>query len=253
MNENVIEIKNLYVKLRDMVVLEDINLSVKRNDFLGIIGPNGGGKTTLLKTMLGIIKPYKGDIKIMGETPEKGREYIGYVPQYVFFDLKFPITVWEVVLTGRLNRTKYFKNYSKEDKEISEAALKQVEMEKYKNKKIGELSGGERQRVFVARALVSHPQILLLDEPMANVDSPREKEFYELLKKLKEQEKMTIILVSHDIGIISAYVDKIACINRKLYFHDSKEIKMDELMAVYGCPVDMIAHGIPHRVLKEHD
>lgn len=251
MNENVIEIKNLYVKLGEMVVLEDINLNVRKNDFLGIIGPNGGGKTTLLKTILGIIKPYKGDIKVMGASPEKGREYIGYVPQYAFFDMKFPITVLEVVLTGRLNRIKYFKNYSKKDRELSEMALKQVEMEKYKNKKIGELSGGERQRVFVARALVSQPQILLLDEPMANVDSPREKEFYELLKKLKE--KLTIILVSHDIGIISAYIDKVACVNRKLYFHDSREIRIDDLMAVYGCPVDMIAHGIPHRVLKEHD
>jgi len=249
-NENVIEIKGIYVKLGEMVVLEDINLNVRKGDFLGIIGPNGGGKTTLLKTILGIIKPYKGDIKIMGETPEKGREYIGYVPQYVFFDMKFPITVWEVVLTGRLNRKKCFKNYSREDKDISEMALKQVEMEKYKNKRIGELSGGERQRVFVARALVSQPQILLLDEPMANVDSPREKEFYELLKKLKE--KLTIVLVSHDIGIISAYIDKVACVNRKLYFHDSREIRIDDLMAVYGCPVDMIVHGAPHRVLKEH-
>jgi zinc transport system ATP-binding protein len=165
--------------------------------------------------------------------------------------MKFPITVWEVVLMGRLGRDKYFKKFAKEDMEIAEMSLKYVEMEKSKDKKIGELSGGERQRVFVARALASQPKILLLDEPMANVDSPREKEFYELLKKLKE--KLTIILVSHDIGIISAYVDKIACLNRKIYYHDSKEILLQDLSAVYGCPVDIIAHGLPHRVLKEHD
>jgi zinc transport system ATP-binding protein len=251
-NENfVIEIKNVYVRYKDFDVLEDINLNVKENDFLGIIGPNGGGKTTLLKTILGIIKPYKGEIKILGEEPQNARKFIGYVPQYVFFDMKFPITVWEVVLMGRLGRDKYFKKFTREDMEIAEMSLKYVEMEKSKDKKIGELSGGERQRVFVARALASQPKILLLDEPMANVDSPREKEFYELLKKLKE--KLTIILVSHDIGIISAYVDKIACLNRKIYYHDSKEILLQDLSAVYGCPVDIIAHGLPHRVLKEHD
>jgi zinc transport system ATP-binding protein len=249
--EETINIKDLWVYYDDIPVLEGVSLSVDKGDFLGIIGPNGSGKTTLLKVILGLVNPSRGKVAILGQTPVKSRRRIGYVPQYNLFDREFPINVRDTVLMGCNATTGLFKRYNPESREGALEALKAVDMLSYQNQQIGKLSGGEQQRVFIARALVSRPKLLLLDEPTASVDSSMQTEFYELLVKLKNE--MTIIMVSHDISAVSIYVDKIACLNRQLFYHGSKEIEPEVLEATYKCPVQMIAHGtVPHRVLKEH-
>ncbi|WP_091688612.1 metal ABC transporter ATP-binding protein [Methanococcoides vulcani] len=250
MNGEAIVLKDIWFHYNGTPILEEVNLVVKEHDFLAIIGPNGGGKSTLLKVILGLIKPSRGTVTVFGETPRKARKLIGYVPQYSLIDLNFPISVWEVVLMGCLSHIGLLKRYDEDDKEKALDALKIVDMFDYKDRQIGSLSGGQRQRVFIARALAADPKLLLLDEPAAGVDIIRQEEFYELLEKLKE--KMAIVIVSHDISAVSVHVDKIACLNRKLYYHNSKELLPEDLEAAYQYPIDLIAHGIPHRVLKKH-
>ncbi|WP_445475425.1 metal ABC transporter ATP-binding protein [Methanococcoides methylutens] len=250
MNGEAIVLKDIWFHYNDTPILEEVNLVVKEHDFLAIIGPNGGGKSTLLKVILGLIKPSRGTVTVLGEIPQKARKFIGYVPQYSLIDLNFPISVWEVVLMGRLSHIGLLKRYGEDDKEKALDALKIVDMFDYKDRQIGSLSGGQRQRVFIARALAADPKLLLLDEPAAGVDIVRQEEFYELLERLKE--KMAIVIVSHDISAVSVHVDKIACLNRKLYYHNSKELLPDDLEAAYQYPVDLIAHGIPHRLFKKH-
>lgn len=232
-------------------VLEEVFLEVEEGDFLGLIGPNGGGKTTLLKAILGLIKPSRGRVLVFGMKPEAARTRVGYLPQKSLFDQKFPVSSVEVVMMGRYGRKGLFGRYCAEDKDAALAALAAVGMEEQADREIGALSGGQQQRIFVARALVSEPDLLLLDEPATGIDSSRQREFYELLRDLNED--MTIIMVSHDISAVSTYVKKIACVNRKLYYHGSKELFAEEIEEAYQCPVEMIAHGIPHRVLREHD
>lgn len=249
--EEIVKLQDVWVYYEDNVcALEKVNLSIYKEDFLGIIGPNGGGKTTLLKVILGLVKPSRGQVKVLGDIPEKNRKFIGYVPQNILFDKEFPVSVWDVVLMGRLGQRGYFRRYNQEDKEKALDALKKVGMLEFKDKQIGKLSGGEQQRVFVARALVTEPRLLLLDEPMASIDPPMRAEFYALLEKLRKQ--MAIVLVSHDLSAVSIYVNKIACLNRRLFYHGSKEITAEEIEAAYQCPIELIAHGVPHRVLKEH-
>lgn len=240
-----IEITNLSFSYDALNVLDDVNLVVEENDFLGIIGPNGGGKSTLIKLITGLLKPEKGTIRLYGEPPSAARNVIGYVPQHFNFEANYPISVFDVVKMGRIGKDK---NGAK--KEIVEESLKKVYMLDYKDRLIGELSGGQKQRVLIARALAVKPKILLLDEPTASIDSQFGKSFYELLTELNKS--LTIILVSHDIGVVSRYVKKIGCLNKQLVFHDSKEITPDMLEKAYQCPVDLIAHGVPHRVLDEH-
>ena len=250
-SEEVVSIKDIWVHYDGIPILEGISLSVASGDFLGIIGPNGGGKTTLLKVILGLVNPSHGRVYVLGQAPERSRHRIGYVPQYNLFDREFPINVRDTVLMGCNGKAGLIRRYSREDKELAQGALKTVGMLSYQKHQIGKLSGGEQQRVFIARALVSRPKLLLLDEPTASVDSSMQTQFYELLVKLKKD--MTIIMVSHDISAVSIYVDKIACLNHQLFYHGSKEIEPEVLEATYKCPVQMIAHGaIPHRVLKEH-
>ncbi|HID28364.1 MAG TPA: ABC transporter ATP-binding protein [Methanosarcinales archaeon] len=249
MREEIVSLKNVEVYFNSIPVLESISLSIKQNDFLAVIGPNGGGKTTLLQVILGLIKPSKGEVKVFGENPKEGRKLIGYLPQYTFFDLNFPMSVFDVVLMGRYWRI--FRNYSKEDKKAAFNALKTVDMLEFKDRQIGKLSGGQLQRVFVARAIVREPKLLLLDEPMASIDPEMQKSFYNLLSELKK--KMTIVLVTHDIGVVSTYVEKIACLNRRLFYHGPIEGGLKKLEEVYKCPIELIAHGVPHRVLGRHE
>lgn len=249
--EEAISLVDVWAQYDGIPVLEGISLSVEQGDFLGIIGPNGGGKTTLLRVILGLVTPSHGKVYVLGQPPEKSRRHIGYVPQYNLFDRDFPISVRDTVLMGRNGTTGLIRRYSRADKVRAEEAMKTVGMLSYQNNQMGKLSGGEQQRVFIARALVSQPKILLLDEPTASVDPAMQTDFYELLEGLKQE--MTIVMVSHDISAISIYVDKIACLNSQLFYHGSKEIEPEILEATYKCPVQMIAHGtIPHRVLKEH-
>ena len=246
-----IELKNISAGYDNDVVIEKINCHIYEGDFFGIIGPNGGGKSTLLKIILGLFNPTKGTVKIYGQIPKTGRKNIGYVPQYSEYDKQYPISVWDVVLMGRRSIRGVHPLYSSDDKKATIEVLKKVSMLEYKKRHISELSGGQRQRVFIARALVSNPRILLLDEPTASIDKDLQINFYNLLKELNKS--VTIILVTHDIGVISSYVNRVACLNRFMFTHDDeKMISKEMLEKTYSCPVDLIAHGVPHRVLDEH-
>ena len=249
--EDVVRLEHVWVSYDGTPALEDINLRVDEHDFLGIIGPNGGGKSTLLKVILGLIRPQGGMVTVLGNSPDRSRSRIGYVPQHSNYDHDFPVSVMEVVEMGRYGKRGILKPYGKADREASEKALVRVGMLSHAGTQIGQLSGGQQQRTFIARALVSDPALLLLDEPTASVDSAMQTDFYELLEDLKKE--MAIIMVSHDIGAVSVFVDKIACLNVQLYYHGSREITPEILEATYKCPVQLIAHGdIPHRVLREH-
>ncbi len=249
----IVSIKGLWVCRENHPVLEDVNLELNEGDFLGLIGPNGGGKSTLLKVMLGLIKPDRGEVRIFDLAPAQARKYVGYVPQKTLFDPSFPVTALDVVLMGMYSKVGLFRRYSQKDRESALRALEAVNMSDLAGQEIGSLSGGQQQRVFVARSLVSEPRLLLLDEPTAGVDAAQQTEFYELLCRLNRKMGISIVLVSHDLTAVSKYVSKIACLNQKLYYHGSKEITTKDIEKAYGCPIEMIAHGAPHRVLREHD
>ena len=245
-----VEFKDVCVSYGETPALENVSFIVEEKDFLCLIGPNGGGKTTILKALLGLIEPSSGVIRVFGKPPSDGRKYIGYVPQHSLFDSQFPISVWEVVLTGRLGKKGITGKYDLKDKDVAIESLGKVDMLEYKDRHISELSGGQRQRVFIARALASKPKLLLLDEPTASVDVHMESHFYELLKKLNEE--IAIVLATHDIGVVSSFVKNLACVNRTVSYHPGGELKEGMLEDTYQCPVEMIAHGLPHRVLGEH-
>lgn len=215
---SVIDIKNVSFAYDKQMILENISLSVEEKDFLAIIGPNGGGKSTLLKLILGIIKPKSGSISVLGKAPSKSLTHIGYVPQNTNVNTDFPIKAIEVVMMGHVGGKRPLFGYGKDEILCAMGALAQVGMEDFAQSKIGELSGGQRQRVMIARALCAHPQILILDEPTSSIDIAGQKEIYELIKTLNES--ITIIVVSHDISVILEYANKAAHINKSLSYHD---------------------------------
>jgi len=247
---NAIEIHDLWFSYGAQTVLEDVNLAIRRNEFLAVIGPNGGGKTTLIRLILGILRPERGVIRVFGEAPEKTARHMGYVPQNTHLNKEFPISVLDVTLMGRLGRVGRAWRYSPKDKGMAEKALDRVGMLSYRDTPINNLSGGQRQRVFIARALVTEPDILFMDEPTASVDTEWQANIYTLLKELNET--VTIVVVSHDISVLSSHVKSVACVNRTVFYHDSTEITMEMLEKMYQCPVELIAHGLPHRVLGKH-
>lgn len=245
MSSPLIEIKNMDVSYQKQLVLSNITFSVFEKDFIGIIGPNGGGKTSLIKAILGLIKPVGGSIKHSLNSSD-----IGYLPQGNQLDENFPITVEEVIASGLEHGLKIRSGSTKSRKQKVGNALDIVGLTALHSRPIGELSGGEFQRTMLARAIISSPRLLVLDEPDTHVDNRFETELYALLKELNKT--ITILLVSHDIGTISPYIKTIACVNRELHYHPSNEIN-EEQLKVYNCPIEIIAHGpIPHRVIKEH-
>ncbi|WP_102399422.1 metal ABC transporter ATP-binding protein [Haloimpatiens massiliensis] len=231
--KNIIEIKNLTVYYDSLCALEHINLNIKKGDFMGILGPNGGGKSTLLKSILGLIKPSEGSIKILGNSINKDCCSLGYVPQFSKFDKKFPINVMDVVLSGTLNKKgNFFHRYSSKDREEALKILKALEIDEFKDRQIGMLSGGQLQRVLIARALISNPEVLLMDEPTASLDVSSKAQIYTLLKDLNKNK--TVLIVSHDLEFISSYVNSVVCLNKTLYFKD-KTPKYEELVEkIYG-------------------
>ncbi len=239
---NALEIEDLSLTLGETEVLKDVDLRLSKGDFLGIVGPNGGGKTTLLKVLLGLEDPDRGEVKIFGKEPKRARDRVSYVPQHTDFDSQFPINVWNVVLMGRVGKLGLRPLFSDEDKKVAQKALEKVEMEDYKERQISELSGGEQQRVLLARALTIQPDMLLLDEPTASVDERIKTNIYKLLKKLNQEEDTTVILVSHDVGFISSYVQKLACLNRELIYHGDSELTHEMIEESYGCEMDVISH-----------
>ncbi|MCK4234887.1 metal ABC transporter ATP-binding protein [candidate division WOR-3 bacterium] len=243
-NSIIVDFRNVFFSYNTIPVLENINFQLYRNDFLAIIGPNGGGKTTILKLMLGLLKFDKGSITIFGKSPLEARKSIGYLPQHFTSNFDFPINVLETVLMGRLGKRGIGKRYTQKDIEICLEVLQHIGMEQFKNTEIGKLSGGQRQRVFIARALATKPKLLLLDEPVSSIDMKWEQAFYKLLHELNKE--IAIILVTHDISVISMYIDKIACINRKLFYHGSKKEGMHKISEMYEYPVQIISHETSH-------
>ncbi len=250
MSTPAVEIKDVTFSYNKNPVLRDVTFSIKEGDFLAFIGPNGSGKTTLLKVILGLLSPDRGSVRIFGKHPREVSDRVGYVPQDVAVNKAFPVTVLDIVLMGRLGHVGRIGHYSQKDKKMALIALEKVGMERFSEEHIVHLSGGQRQRVYIARALVANPDILFMDEPTAGVDTRWQSNLYKLLHDLNK--KMTIVVVSHDISVLSSYVKSIACVNVTVHYHDAAEITSGMLEKAYHCPVELIAHGIPHRVLPEH-
>lgn len=250
--DKLIEIEKVTAAYGNKTVLHDVSLTIWENDFLGIIGPNGGGKTTLLKVVLGLLSPLSGAIRFY----EKGKEMpslrIGYLPQLNQIDKKFPISVREVVASGLASEKPAFRSFNASQKNRIEEVIGQMGLEELRDRPIGELSGGQLQRVLLGRSIVSQPQVLILDEPNSYVDKRFESRFYQLLEDINKES--AIILVSHDIGTVLAMVKNIACVNETLHYHPGANVSEEWLGEKYACPIELIGHGnLPHRVLKTHE
>lgn len=246
-----VHIENLSVYYGQSPAIDEINLDVEDGEYLGIIGPNGGGKSTLLKAILGLVPIAAGSVFINGRKTVRGQTHIGYVPQFASMDKSFPITLFDVVLTGCIKpELSPFFTYSKSDKMMVSELLEKVGIAGLADRNISDLSGGEFQKMLIARALAIKPKLLLLDEPTASVDANAQVQIYHLLEELNKD--MTIILVTHDLFAISSHVRRLACLNGSLFYHGEPELTESIVNNLYGCPVDLIAHGVPHRVLKEH-
>jgi zinc transport system ATP-binding protein len=242
-----IELHDVWFSYGDVPAIEWV---VEPRDYVAVLGPNGSGKTTLAKILLGLLQPARGSVRVLGVPPERARGRVGYVPQRAQFDPDFPILVREVVRMGRLRRDRVLHRLGADDRAAVDRALDVVEMGSLAARPIGALSGGQLQRVLIARALAQGPELLLLDEPTASLDERIGTGVWELLQELSKS--LTVIVISHDIGAISRHVRNVACLNRRLHAHASRELTPEILEATYGCPIDLIAHGHPHRVLGEH-
>jgi zinc transport system ATP-binding protein len=251
-NGPVIELDKVSCVLSGRTILDEVDLKVREGDLYAVIGPNGGGKTTLLRVILGLLPATSGTIRVFGKAPLEARSRVGYVPQYRTFDFHYPLTVEEMVLSGRLGHIGGpVRRFSPEDHDAARKALGRTGILHLSRRPISDLSGGEQQRAIIARALVGDPALLILDEPMVYVDTPTEVQLFDLLEGLLA--RMTILLVTHDIGAISTHVTRVACLNGKIFTHDTNEISEHMLTSAYHCPVDLIAHGIPHRVFRDHE
>lgn len=246
-----LELRNITAGYGEKIVLRDVSLDVWENDFLGIIGPNGGGKTTLLKVILGLLAPTAGEKRFFDHEKEVASLKIGYLPQINKIDKKFPISVWEVISSGLSSEKPLFRRFSRAQEKRIQEIIKQMGLEELETRPIGELSGGQLQRVLLGRAMVSRPQLLILDEPNSYVDKRFESRFYELLQEINQES--AIILVSHDMGTILPMVKNIACVNEGLHYHPGSDLSEEWLGDVFACPIELVGHGhLPHRVLKNH-
>jgi len=245
---NLFEMHSLSASYGANTVLQDVNFVVNESDFIGVIGPNGGGKTTLLKVILGLIKPSSG--RIIFNFDLKNENSIGYLPQIATSDVNYPVNVTDVILSGMMISKKIITRMSSADRKKAREIIDELGLSGMEKSSLSELSGGQMQRVFLGRAIIGNPKLLLLDEPGNFVDASFETNFYGKLKDLNR--RMAILMVSHDIGMISSHVKSYACVNRKLHYHPSSEISNEQLLA-YGCPIQLITHGVvPHTVLKQH-
>ncbi|WP_031479894.1 metal ABC transporter ATP-binding protein [Maridesulfovibrio frigidus] len=241
-------------------VIDDVSFDILKGDYLAVLGPNGGGKTTLLKLLLGLLIPQQGSVEILGLPPGKHGGQIGYMPQYTSVSESFPITVRDAVLMGKVSpglSGVFGIKFGHNSSAAVEKALTRVGMLKYIDRRVSDLSGGQKQRVFIARAIVDEPEILLLDEPTASIDQAGKSSLYCLLQELNQE--MTVVMVSHDISVLGQGVKSVACVNRKVHLHDRPVITREFLDEAYGenergsCPIELITHGeLPHRVLEHH-
>lgn len=221
-------------------VLEDASLTVSERDFVSIVGPNGGGKTTLLKLLLGLVEPSRGSVCVFGEAPARVRRRIGYLPQQARLDLEFPVCVLDVVLLGRLGHARLVGPFRAEDRDAARQALQEVGLSSLANRSFAALSGGQRQRVLIARALACAPDMLLLDEPTSNLDIRVQDELHELLNELSR--RVTVMSVSHDVGFVSKYVKKVVCVNRRVHVHSGRELDREAIIQLYGRDVRLLHH-----------
>ncbi len=242
-SDNAIEIRDLAFSYTNTRVLENVNLIVPRGDYACIVGPNGGGKTTLLRLVLGLLQPDAGRIEVLGTTPRNARHRVGYMPQYVQLDPQFPVRVFDVAMMGRLRGNK-FGPFTSADRKVVRDALAQVGLADFARRPFAALSGGQRQRVLIARALACEPELLLLDEPTANLDPLVQDDMNDLLRKLNE--RLTVILVSHDVGFVAQRVRTVICVNGDATVHAAEDITGDSIRNLYGHDVQMVHHDHSH-------
>jgi zinc transport system ATP-binding protein len=239
-----IELRDVSFAYNGLPVLQDVNLTVHSCESVCIVGPNGGGKTTLLKLMLGLLEPSRGTVRIFGQPPRAVRLRMGYTPQYVQHDPQFPATVMDIVLMGRLGRPGLrglFGWYGGDDRRAAREALQQVGMENLARRPFSALSGGQRQRVLIARALCCHPELLLLDEPTANIDTLVEARLFDILREINQ--RMTVVVVSHDLGFVSNLVQSVVCVNRQVVVHPTSQLTGELIKEIYGGEVRVVRHG----------
>jgi zinc transport system ATP-binding protein len=239
-----IEVRDVTFGYGREVVLDHVSLAIQPRDFLAIIGPNGGGKTTLIKVILGLIRPWTGEVIV--RTP---RGHLGYVPQFSTFDRSFPLRIRDVVLMGKLGRRGLVRRYTREDREDADRILERLKLTDVALSHVSGVSGGQLQRVLIARALAGDPEALFLDEPTASIDAESREVLREILEELNQ--RIPVVVITHDVTSLSPMASHIACINRRLFYHGA-ELDPHALEEVYGCPVELVAHGVPHRVLHHH-
>ena len=250
MSTAAVELEGVNLSLGGQPILEEVNLRIEEGDFVGILGPNGGGKSMLLKVMLGLIRPDRGNARLFGLPPERSRARVGYVPQFSGFDNQYPITALDVTLLGRLRPGSLFQRFSGKDHAIARSCLEQLGVLHLAERQIGKLSLGQLQRVLIARALAVEPDLLILDEPTASLDPGGGSGVQEILGELSRNR--TILLVSHDLGVVSSLVRSVACVNRRVHYHPAREITREMVEDAYGCPLDFVAHAHTHRILEDH-
>jgi len=242
-NKPVISFDNVNFSYNSTTVLQDVNFTIETNELVYIVGPNGGGKTTLLKLILGLLQPDSGRISVLGKASHKARKKVGYTPQHSHFDPHFPITTMEIVLMGRLGSS-WSGQYSKTDRKIATEAINEMGLAESTESSFASLSGGQRQRVLIARALASKPELLLLDEPTANVDVEGEARLTEIIQNLSQ--RMTILMVSHDLRFASDIVRSVICVNRHVAVHPTTEITDETIRSMYGENIRLIRHDLGH-------
>ncbi|HPQ53129.1 MAG TPA: metal ABC transporter ATP-binding protein [Spirochaetota bacterium] len=241
-----IELSGVWIRYGQNVLLEDINLKVEEKEIISIVGPNGSGKSTILKCIMGFKDTFRGSIKVFGRDPKEVQQsgIFGYLPQGNHHDINFPIDVYNVVAMARYSKRGLFEKLKPADRDIINGTLEKVEMADFRKHHFGSLSGGQKQRVLIARALATRPKILILDEPSTGLDAVAQDRFYELLKTLRDSEGLTIVMVSHDIGTVSRFVDRLACVKQRLHFHGRPEdcASNESLAKVFGKNTYFISH-----------
>jgi zinc transport system ATP-binding protein len=239
MSEPDVCFKDVSLDFGNVSVLKNVNFDIEHGEIVSLLGPNGGGKTTILKLILGLIRPTRGSITVFGSTPESARRSVGYMPQHMRYDPHFPVSVLDVVLMGRVDRHR-FGSYKSSERHAALNALSETGVEELAKRPFSDLSGGQRQRVLIARALFSEPELLLLDEPTANVDLLAESQFLEILRRLNE--RMTVVIVSHDLGFVSDVVGKVICVHGHVVVHPTSVVTGEIIQDVYGGDIRMVRH-----------
>ncbi len=243
-----LDLQEISVQYGANLILDHVSISIFSGDYIGFIGPNGAGKSTLIKSILGLVPIKSGKIS---KSPDLR---IGYVPQYSQFEKNFPISVMDTILMGSIKpNSGLLHRHSKDERSKAKELAEYLHIENCLKKNINEVSGGQMQKAMIARAMIQSPDVLILDEPTSNVDNTSRNEIYDILRDINHSQNTTILLISHDIGAISSYVKSVACLNRTLHYHPERPLTSQDIENTFGCPIDLIAHGAPHRVLEQHD